>query len=61
MIKSALEVCTYRVSIRQISKVLVLRYKSHFITFSCYHDFLQGHLVVIGDTAKEFCSARKCH
>ena len=31
MIKSALEVCTYRVSIRQISKVLVLCYKSHFI------------------------------
>ena len=54
MIKSAMEVCTYRVSIRQISKALVLCYKSHFITFSCYHDHLQGHQVVISDTAKEF-------
>ena len=28
----------YCVSIRQITKVLVLCYKSHFITFSCYYD-----------------------
>ena len=34
MIKSALEVCTYRVSIRQISKVLVLCYKSTNLTSS---------------------------
>ena len=54
MIKSALEVSTYRVSIRQISKVLVLCYKSHFITFSCCHDHLQRHQVVITDTANEF-------
>ena len=54
MIKSALEVCTYRVSIRLISKVLVLCYKPHFITFSCYQDHLQGHQVVISDTANEF-------
>ena len=45
--------CKYPVSIRQISKVLVLCCKSHFITFSCYHH-LQGHQVVINDTAKEF-------
>ena len=48
------EVCIYRVSIQQISKVLVSCYKSHFITFSCYHNHLQGHQVVISDTAKEF-------
>ena len=28
-------------------------YKSHFIVFSCYHDRLQGHQVVINDVAKE--------
>ena len=54
MIKSALEVCTYRVSIWQILKVWVLCYNSHFITFSCYHNHLRGHHVVISDTAKEF-------
>ena len=49
MIKSVLEVCTYRVLIRQISKVLVSCNKSHFITFSCYHNHLQGHQVVNND------------
>ena len=44
----------YCVSIWQISKVLVLCYKSHFITFRFYHDHLQGHQVVINDAAKEF-------
>ena len=29
-------------------------YKFHFIAFSCYHDRLQGHQVVINDAAKEF-------
>ena len=52
MIKSALEVWTNRFP--KITKVLVLCYKPHFITFSCYPDPLQGHQVVICDTAKEF-------
>ena len=29
-------------------------YKSHFIAFSCYHNSLQGHQLVINDAAKEF-------
>ena len=59
MIKSALEPggvqisCINSANFESFDFMLQI-YKSHFITFSCYHDHLQGHQVVISDTANEF-------
>ena len=53
MIKSALEVCTYRVSIRQISEVLVLCYKSPNLT--------SPHSVAITIICKDNVRTSSCH